>query len=341
MNTYLYAPKDDPYHRERWTSPYPPKRWRALMELIRAAQRNHIDFVYGFHPGQGLRFSADDPVRILLAKAARFYAAGVRVFAVLFDDIPSRLTYAADRRCFDGSLARAEGEWLAKIIERQPATWRDVEWWICPSYYSPDPLLARVFGAFEPKFLETLAVHLPGNVACLWTGPAVVCKSITLTHARSVIGRMRHPLILWDNYPVNDLSMADELHIGPLTGRDPRLAQIVCGYLNNPLLQETLSVLPLATCLDYAANPGAYDPEASWSAAVKHLHGAGALQHWRCLREFCNAQQSAKRGKRALRVSRQRARQWRAALSYVDDRRRLKWVREFRPWRELMRTIIN
>ncbi|MBI2990565.1 MAG: beta-N-acetylglucosaminidase domain-containing protein, partial [Deltaproteobacteria bacterium] len=23
MNTYLYAPKDDPYHRERWKEPYP------------------------------------------------------------------------------------------------------------------------------------------------------------------------------------------------------------------------------------------------------------------------------------------------------------------------------
>jgi hyaluronoglucosaminidase len=341
MNTYLYAPKDDPYHRERWVSPYPPERWRALVSLIRAAQRNGIDFVYGFHPGHGLRFSADEPVQLLLKKAARFYAVGIRVFAVLFDDIPSRLTHAADRKRFDGSLARAEGEWLAKIIQCQPAAWRDVEWWLCPSYYSPDPLLARVFGAFEPKFIETLAAHLPARVACLWTGPAVVCTRITLSHTRSIVRRMRHPIILWDNYPVNDLSMSDELHVGPLTGRDARLPQQVRGYLNNPLVQETLSVLPLATCFDYAADPSTYEPEASWSAAVTELYGAAALRHWHALRAFCEAQQRAKREKRALRANPEEIRQWRAALAYIHKRRQLKWAREFRPWRNLMRAIIS
>ena len=38
MNTYLYAPKDDPYHRERWTEPYPHDQWQALLQLIREAQ---------------------------------------------------------------------------------------------------------------------------------------------------------------------------------------------------------------------------------------------------------------------------------------------------------------
>jgi len=112
MNTYLYAPKDDPYHRKRWRVPYPRKEWRELQQLIRAAQRHRIDFVYGFHPGEGLCFSAGEPVRILLKKAQRFYDVGVRTFAVLFDDIPSRLTHAKDRSHFQSSLARAEGEWL-------------------------------------------------------------------------------------------------------------------------------------------------------------------------------------------------------------------------------------
>ena len=69
MNTYLYAPKDDPYHRERWTEPYPRNQWQALLQLIRQAQARRIDFVYGFHPGKGLCFSDKTPVRTLLAKA--------------------------------------------------------------------------------------------------------------------------------------------------------------------------------------------------------------------------------------------------------------------------------
>jgi hyaluronoglucosaminidase len=341
MNTYLYAPKDDPYHRERWISPYPPKSWQALLQLIHAARRSKIDFVYGFHPGKGLCFSAAEPVRILLAKAARFYAAGVRAFAVLFDDIPSRLEHAEDRKRFKNSLARAEGEWLTKVIAAQPGAWHGVEWWLCPSYYSPDPLLARVFGAFEPNFLDTLAEHLPANVACLWTGPAVVPKKITLAHVLAIAKRIRHPLILWDNYPVNDLSMKDELHIGPLTGRDARLPLSIYGYLNNPLLQEELSFLPLATCFDYAAKPQLYNPETSWRAAIEQRFGAAALRHWRAIREFCDAQQRAKRAHQPLRANARQTRRWRAALSYAGSQPMRKWAREFKPWRDLMAVVLR
>ena len=39
MNTYLYAPKDDPYHRKLWRRPYPNAQWRELVRLIAAAQK--------------------------------------------------------------------------------------------------------------------------------------------------------------------------------------------------------------------------------------------------------------------------------------------------------------
>ncbi len=62
MNTYLYAPKNDPYHRQRWRQPYPRVLWEKLLSLIGQAQKHHIDFVYGFHPGEGLCFSDDEPI---------------------------------------------------------------------------------------------------------------------------------------------------------------------------------------------------------------------------------------------------------------------------------------
>ena len=55
-----------------------------------------------------------EPVRILIRKAQRFYDAGVRTFAVLFDDIPSRLVHEIDRKRFKNSLAAAEGTWLRR-----------------------------------------------------------------------------------------------------------------------------------------------------------------------------------------------------------------------------------
>ena len=341
MNTYLYAPKDDPYHRKLWRRPYPDAEWRALLGLIRAAHKNGIDFVYGFHPGEGLYFGDDRAVRILLRKAQRFYDAGVRTFAVLFDDIPSRLSDRRDRRAFKNSLARAEGNWLEQIIATQPAGWRAVEWWICPSYYSEDKLLERVFGKFEADFLEALAAYLPAEVACFWTGPQVVPKKITLTDMRRIVKRLRRPLLLWDNYPVNDLSMRDELHIGPLTGRDPRLPEIVYGYLNNPLLQEELSFLPLATCFDYALTPADYRAESSWTTTVRQRFGAKALPHWRALRSYADASIAAKYDKRPLRLTSAEGRRLNAALAYVERNHARRWTKELAPWRPAIAKLIS
>jgi len=341
MNTYLYAPKDDPYHRERWREPYPREQWQALRQLIHHAQARRIDFVYGFHPGKGLCFSEETPVRTLLAKARRFYDAGVRTFAVLFDDIPSQLEYETDRRNFGESLAQAEGTWLEKIHARQPPGWKDVEWWICPSYYSLDPLLARVFGEFEPNFLEVLGESLPATVACFWTGPSVVPQRITLPHVRKIRRRVKHPVLLWDNYPVNDLSMRDELHLGPLRGRDRKLPRAVYGYLSNPLLQEALSFIPLATCLDYAADPTHYRPESSWERIVRELYGPGALSHWRTLRSFCEQHQRAKKTTRSLRLAPRERNQLKLTIDYIRKHRAQKWAREIHPWQELLRRELD
>ncbi|HSK29771.1 MAG TPA: beta-N-acetylglucosaminidase domain-containing protein, partial [Candidatus Limnocylindria bacterium] len=340
-NTYLYAPKDDPYHRKQWRQPYPNAQWRRLLALIRAAQKNHIDFVYGFHPGEGLYFSDDRAVKILLRKARRFYDAGVRTFALLFDDIPSRLSDPRDQRAFKNSLARAEATWMAKIIAAQPASWGAVEWWICPSYYSEDGLLERVFGRFEPEFLEILTYYLPPKIPCFWTGPSVVSKSITLAHVRRIAKKIKRPLLLWDNYPVNDLSMRDELHIGPLTGRDPRLPQAVYGYLNNPLLQEELSFIPLATCFDYAHAPARYRAESSWTKIVRQRFGAEALPHWRALRSYAEASIAAKKAKRALQLTPAETRRLQAANAYLESNRGRLWSRELAPWRTTILKLIS
>lgn len=341
LNTYLYAPKDDPYHREHWREPYPEIQWKELLNLIHLAHQYRIDFVYGFHPGKGLRFTSQEPFRHLFAKAARFYEAGVRTFAVLFDDIPSRLEHPKDLKYFAGSLAQAEGVWLDRVLAQQPKGWRNVEWWICPSYYTEDPLLARSFGSFEPSFLETLARHLPPTVACFWTGPSVVSKKISLAHVRKVACRIRQPLILWDNYPVNDLSMSQEMHLNPLTGRDPRLPEKVYGYLNNPLLQETLSFVPLATCFDYALNPVEYDPERSWQRVIREQFGDGTIPHWTAIRKFCNLTNRLKDKRRHLTVSATMRTALTRAYHYLCENQGRSWVREFRPWLLLLENTLK
>ena len=51
MNTYLYAPKEDPYHRVQWRHPY-PEEWRQNLEAFtRRARDLAIEVIPALAPG--------------------------------------------------------------------------------------------------------------------------------------------------------------------------------------------------------------------------------------------------------------------------------------------------
>lgn len=206
-----------------------------------------------------------------------------------------------------------------------------MQWWICPSRYSEDPRLARKFGAFERAFRKTLAAHLPDSVACLWTGPAVVPRRIALTHAREGARRIPHPLTLWDNDPINGLAMRDEMHLAPLTGRDASLPQTVYGYLNNPLLQETLSLIPLSTCFDYAAAPVTIPKRAGGRRSRSSLAGRRFPTRG-AIRDFCEHLNRATRGTRSATLTRTRRRALEEAHRYLLKNGEKRWFEELSPW---------
>ena len=87
MNSYLYGPKDDPYHScPDWRLPYPEPEARQIRELVEACRRNYVDFVWAIHPGQDIRWNEED-YRNLVRKFEWMYDLGVRAFAIFFDDI--------------------------------------------------------------------------------------------------------------------------------------------------------------------------------------------------------------------------------------------------------------
>lgn len=87
MNVYLYAPKDDPYHRvPHWRDPYPAKEANNIKELLEACKRSRVDFVWAIHPGGDIKWNEEDYQK-LLNKFNNMYDLGVRNFAVFFDDV--------------------------------------------------------------------------------------------------------------------------------------------------------------------------------------------------------------------------------------------------------------
>lgn len=93
MNTYIYAPKDDPYHREQWREPYPDSEMDRMQELIDTAKENKVDFVFALSPGIDIQFGGDAgeaDYQALVDKCQSLYDMGVRSFAIFFDDISNK-----------------------------------------------------------------------------------------------------------------------------------------------------------------------------------------------------------------------------------------------------------
>ena len=113
MNTYIYAPKDDPYHRERWRDPYPPDKLAQVQELIRQAAAHHVKFTFALSPGTSICYSNPADFQALQAKLQVMYDSGVRDFSVPLDDISyTRWNCDQDRAAYgppsEGAAGRAQ-----------------------------------------------------------------------------------------------------------------------------------------------------------------------------------------------------------------------------------------
>src|SRR5690606_40202652 len=75
-NLYVYAPKDDPYHRERWREPYPPSQLNELRELAARARSVGVAFCFAVSPGLSLRYADDTELNRLWAKLEPLVQAG-------------------------------------------------------------------------------------------------------------------------------------------------------------------------------------------------------------------------------------------------------------------------
>ena len=75
--------------------------------------------------------------------------------------------------------------------------------------------------------------------------------------------------LYWDNYPVNDAEMMNEMHIGPLIGREKDLYKVSRGLIANCMEYAQCTKIPLMTIADYLWNPEKYDSDKSFMNAIE------------------------------------------------------------------------
>ncbi len=263
LNTYVFAPKDDPRHRAEWRDLHPRPELDELAALVGAARELGIRFVYAISPGLSMRFTDEADHRALVAKARQLAEVGVASFALFFDDVPMTLGHPDDRARWDDAGA-AHGDACARFVASLGLTEPLL---VCPTDYA---------GVAETPYRHHFARTAPADVQVCWTGDDIVVGTVTRDDIDRAAASYRRRLVLWDNFPVNDFEPS-RLFVGPLTGRTTDLAGAALdGVLANPMVWWAPSLIPLVSVAEWAADPAAYDPAASASRALTEVAGAGA-----------------------------------------------------------------
>ncbi|MFD0714744.1 beta-N-acetylglucosaminidase domain-containing protein [Paenibacillus sp. GCM10027626] len=275
LNTYIYAPKDDKYHRDKWREPYPPEDLARLKELVDAAKANHVDLVFAISPGGDMIFSSDAEFELLVQKAQAAWDLGVRSFAVYMDDIDPNLRHQEDRARFgaDSNPSAAAQTYVLNRFNQQ---------FLTPKKSEGAKRLITVptdyFGLHTTPYIDRFADLLDEDVLVHWTGASVFDDHITTEKADAARAFYKHDILFWDNFPVNDTSR-DKLYMAPLQGRDAKLYEHgIIGMVSNPMNEAEASKLALYNYGDYLWNPEQYDYERSWLQALDYLGGDIAEQ---------------------------------------------------------------
>jgi hypothetical protein len=205
---YIYAPKNDAFHRLRWREDYPMESWRLLQNDIHQAADSGICFIFGISPW-GFR---DGEHPVLQRKARTAMEAGASGVAVLFDDIPQRV---------DPELARRQltlvGEGLEGLGGRV---------FLCPSLYCNE-LLTRHDGE---EYLAAWSENVHPEWTSMWTGREVVSRRLDRDSLDEAAGLLGGRPAIWDNFLADDYCLRRVY----LSGLDQRIPVDLEYFLNPP-----------------------------------------------------------------------------------------------------------
>ena len=256
MNTYIYGPKDDPYHSSpNWRLPYPEQKAKQIKELVQVAKENAVNFVWAIHPGQDIKWNQEDRDN-LLAKFEKMYELGVRSYAVFFDDISG-----------EGTKADKQAELLNYIDEQFVKVKKDVKPLImCPTEYN------KSWSNVKGGYLTTLGTKLNPSIHIMWTGDRVIADMYEGDTEKGgmkwINNLIQRPAYVWWNFPVSDY-VRDHLLMGPVYGNDLHIANLMSGFVTNPMEHAESSLLAIYGVASYAWNPDQYDSDKAWKDAMK------------------------------------------------------------------------
>ncbi|MGW3654811.1 beta-N-acetylglucosaminidase domain-containing protein [Streptomyces sp. NPDC005151] len=270
-NTYVYAPKDDPYHRDKWREPYPGDKLNELRQLVGRADANHVRFTFAVSPGGSICYSDPADRAALKAKLQAVYDLGGRAFSIPLDDISyTRWNCAGDREAFGApgrtAAAKAQVDLLNDIQRTFNATHPGTQ---------PLQMVPTEYGDLtDTTYKQTMRATLDPAVVVMWTGTDVVPPAITNQQADAASKLFGRKVFVWDNYPVNDYGQTSgRLLLAPYDKREAGLSEHLSGIVANPMNQPYASKIAVFGAAGFAWNDRSYDADENWTQAMAYLAG--------------------------------------------------------------------
>ncbi len=271
MNTYIYAPKDDPYHHGSGCyKPYPAVKAAELADLVKYAHKHHVRFVWAIHPANTINWSKDGgkpQLDALCEKLRQMYDLGVRDFGVLVDDSSGEIGKAERQVQLSNYL-------LENFIRKHPDVNQTLI--MCPTGYNRSWT--------NPTFLQTLGNGLDKSIPTMWTGDTVV-HDITLRGQKWVNEHVKRPTFVWWNWPCNDFKRS-RLSMGRTYGldTDPDMKNQMSGFVANPMEHAEASKVGLFGVADYTWNIEDFESVTTWEAGIRRLYPL----HRDAMKVFCS-----------------------------------------------------
>ena len=237
----------------------PAERLTQLAMLAAHCRKNGMRFGIGLTPYElHLDYSADARTS-LRRKVLQLNQIGVDILCILFDDM-----HGAPR------LAEIQAQIVGDVTSWSTAT----TFIVCPTYYSDDPVLEKVFGPAPSRYLQSLGRALDPVVDVFWTGEQVCSSRYPDVHLEEITGRLGRKPYIWDNHLANDgKKRCTHLYLRPFDTGLISNSALVSGIAINPMSQPSLARIPLAVYADMLAVGNAGENDARFRAQVRSIGG--------------------------------------------------------------------
>lgn len=254
MNTYIYAPKEDEFHRDKWRLSYPSSEMENLKKLAEEAERNNIAFYYALSPGKDFDFAEKVDFQAALSKLEEIRQLGIERFALLMDDIDPTLSPAAEKKFKTPAGAHAA---LANYIYEHLRPQSPLLF--CPTEYMQN---------FDTPYRTVLRGALNEEISVFWTGYNTVAEAVTDGDGEMAAMSFGRKCVLWDNYPVNDFQPKRRVYLGAIQNRGRYLPRTHTGYIANLSELYECNKIPLSTMAEYAWDSENYEAKKALDKAV-------------------------------------------------------------------------